>query len=28
LHPWIYKAFQGLNNNIMRKYAALIVFRS
>jgi hypothetical protein len=28
LHPWIYKAFQDLNNNIMRKYAALIVFRS
>ena len=28
LHPWIYKAFQELDHNIMRKYDALIVFKS
>jgi hypothetical protein len=28
LHPWIYKAFQELDRHIMKKYAALIVFRS
>lgn len=28
LHPWIYKVFQELDHKIMRKYAALIVFRS